>query len=77
MKATVTFTCYYSYNVEGQTEDACIDKAYERYRFEKVKPIYDEVDIYVYDHEEEEDLEVYEYNDEENEEEGSERNNND
>ena len=52
MKAIVTFTCYYSYDVEGEDEGKCIDQAYDLYRADKVSSIadttYDEVNLEVY-----------------------------
>ena len=49
MKATICFTQYHTYEVEGEDEDDCLDKAEEMFDNEMKKPIartwYDKVKI--------------------------------
>ena len=49
VKGTITFIRYYSYDVEGEDEDECFDKAYKEFHSFCVSPIadttYDDVEI--------------------------------
>ena len=49
MKATICFTQYHTYEVEGKDEDDCLDKAEEMFDNEMKEPIartwYDKVKI--------------------------------
>lgn len=49
MKVTICITQYYTYEVEGENEDDCFDKAEEMFENEMREPIartwYDEIEI--------------------------------
>ena len=49
MKATICFTQYHTYEVEGENEDDCLDKAEEKFVKEMREPIartwYDKIEI--------------------------------
>lgn len=38
VKGTITFIRYYSYDVEGEDEDECFDKAYKEFHSFLCKP---------------------------------------
>ena len=58
VKGTVTFIKYYTYCVEGETEDECFDKAYDEFQAYCVSSIadtcYDEVETEFEEDEEDE-----------------------
>ena len=49
MTYTVTFTKYYSYDIEAASESEAEDKAYQKFRSDMCRPVastwYDEVEI--------------------------------